>query len=159
MKKLGFILFVAAGMLFGTTACKSKEAAYKAAYLKAQEQPQEVVNEGPEEEVLPADTSVVAPVVNNRVSTERISIIDDNSEKLKPFNVVVGSFSIKTNASSLKERLIADGYDAFLARNNQMMYRVVVGSFDTREEAENLRDAVKAKYSPDFSDAWLLINQ
>ena len=94
-----------------------------------------------------------------RVSNERISIVDDDATKLKLYNVVVGSFSVKTNASSLKERLIQDGYGAFTARNNQMMFRVIAGSFDTRKEAEELRDAIKLKYSPEFSDAWLLINR
>ena len=48
---------------------------------------------------------------------------------------------------------------ALTARNNQMMFRVIAGSFDTRKEAEELRDAIKLKYSPEFSDAWLLINR
>lgn len=112
-------------------------------------------------EEVPVENEVVttqAPV-QERVSNERISVIDDDASKLKLYNVVVGSFSVKTNASSLKERLIKDGYNTFIARNNQMMYRVIAGSFDTRKEAEELRDAIKLKYSPEFNDAWLLINR
>ena len=121
--------------------------------MKAQEK--EAVEEVPvENEVV----TTQAPV-KERVSNERISVVDDDANVLKLYNVVVGSFSVRTNASSLKERLKEDGYGAFLARNNQMMYRVIAGSFDTRKEAEELRDAIKLKYSPEFNDAWLLINQ
>lgn len=153
MKKTFFLGIIAVALLIGVSSCKSKESAYKAAYMKAQEK--EVAEEVPvENEVV----TTQAPV-QERVSNERISIIDDDASKLKLYNVVVGSFSVKTNASSLKERLIKDGYNTFIARNNQMMYRVIAGSFDTRKEAEELRDAIKLKYSPEFSDAWLLINR
>ena len=153
MKKLTILGFIAVVLLIGVSACKSKESAYKAAYMKAQEK--EAVEEVPvENEVV----TTQAPV-QERVSNERISIVDDDATKLKLYNVVVGSFSVKTNASSQKERLIQDGYGAFTARNNQMMFRVIAGSFDTRKEAEELRDAIKLKYSPEFSDAWLLINR
>ena len=153
MKKTFFLGFIAVALLIGVSSCKSKESAYKAAYMKPQEK--EVAEEVPvENEVV----TTQAPV-QERVSNERISIIDDDASKLKLYNVVVGSFSVKTNASSLKERLIKDGYNTFIARNNQMMYRVIAGSFDTRKEAEELRDAIKLKYSPEFSDAWLLINR
>ena len=153
MKKTFFLGFIAVALLIGVSSCKSKESAYKAAYMKAQEK--EVAEEVPvENEVV----TTQAPV-QERVSNERISIIDDDASKLKLYNVVVGTFSVKTNAPSLKERLIKDGYNTFIARNNQMMYRVIAGSFDTRKEAEELRDAIKLKYSPEFSDAWLLINR
>ncbi len=153
MKKTIFLGFIAVALLIGANSCKSKESAYKAAYMKAQEK--EIAEEVPvENEVV----TTQAPV-QERVSNERISVIDDDASKLKLYNVVVGSFSVKTNASSLKERLIKDGYNTFIARNNQMMYRVIAGSFDTRKEAEELRDAIKLKYSPEFNDAWLLINR
>ena len=82
-----------------------------------------------------------------------------DASKLKMFNVVVGSFTIKTNASNLQESLVADGYNAFLAQNAKGMYRVIVGSFDDRPSATELRESVKAKYPNRFSDAWLLINE
>ncbi len=153
MKKNLFAVLVMTMLLVVTSGCKSKESAYKAAYIKAQEK--EAVEE------VPVENEVVANPApqKERVSNERIVIIDDDASKLKMFNVIVGSFSVKTNASSLKERLTKDGYTAFMARNNQMMYRVIIGSYDTRAEAEKLRDAVKLKYSPEFQDAWLLINK
>lgn len=152
MKKYLILGIALSAILVGASSCKSKESAYKAAYLKAQEKEttESVVVEN---EVAPA------PAAQERVSNERITIVDDDASKLKMYNVVVGSFSIKTNAASLKERLVRDGYPAILARNAQSMYRVIVGSYDTRNEATELRDAVKMKYSPEFSDAWLLINK
>ena len=113
MKKTIFLGFIAVAMMIGASSCKSKESAYKAAYMKAQEK--EAVEEVPvENEVV----TTQAPV-KERVSNERISVVDDDANMLKLYNVVVGSFSVRTNASSLKERLKEDGYGAFLARNNQ----------------------------------------
>ena len=73
MKKLTILGFIAVVLLIGVSACKSKESAYKAAYMKAQEK--EAVEEVPvENEVV----TTQAPI-QERVSNERISIVDDES--------------------------------------------------------------------------------
>ena len=48
------------------------------------------------------------------------------------------------------------GYNAVLGENEQGMLRVIVASFDSKADAADSRDAIKAKYAPDFQDAWLL---
>ena len=48
-------------------------------------------------------------------------------------------------------------YDKFLlGGNEQGMLRVIVASFDNKADAADSRDAIKAKYAPNFQDAWLL---
>ena len=77
MKKLTILGFIAVVLLIGVSACKSKESAYKAAYMKAQEK--EAV------EGVPVENEVVttqAPV-QERVSNECISIVDGDATKLK----------------------------------------------------------------------------
>ena len=54
--------------------------------------------------------------------------------------------------------MVQAGYSAVLATNDAGMLRVIVASFDTREEAVASRDAIKARFAPDFKDAWLLEN-
>jgi len=75
---------------------------------------------------------------------------------VRRYSVVIGSFQNKTNAESLKNRMISNGYNALLAQNEKEMYRVIVASFDTKEEAVIARESFKQRFAPDFSDAWLL---
>ena len=49
-----------------------------------------------------------------------------------------------------------DCYNAVLGENEQGMLRVIVASFDNKADAADSRDAIKAKYAPNFQDAWLL---
>ena len=42
------------------------------------------------------------------------------------------------------------------ARTNKVCLRVIVASFDNKADAADSRDAIKAKYAPNFQDAWLL---
>ena len=160
MKKNWLLIVSAIAIAIGMGSCKSKESAYKAAYEKAQEKP--VVEEpttAPEPVVVkPATpTTTTTPI---RVSSEKITTVNaGDASKLKLFNVVVGSFTMKTNASGGQESLVADGYNAFLAQNAQGMYRVIVGSFDDRPSATELRESIKTKYPNRFNDAWLLINE
>ena len=117
--------------------------------------PVEVVEQ--EEEVVE-----VAPVSKPRTSTattrtEKINAAQgEDASRLKRYSVVVGSFKNKTNAYALKERTQNDGYNAVLGENEQGMLRVIVASFDNKADAADSRDAIKAKYAPNFQDAWLL---
>ena len=138
-------------LLFTLGSCKSKESAYKAAYEKAkQKEMQESSYEVFVDEVAP-----VAPTTPNySVQKERITMIEGTG--LNRYSVVVGSFISKTNASSLKERMQNLGYSSILAQNQQDMYRVILSSYENRYDAAAARDALKAKFYPDFQDAWLL---
>lgn len=158
MKKNWLWMMPAIALMLGLGSCKSKESAYKAAYEKAQEKPV-VETPAPEPVVVKpvAETTTTTPI---RVSNEKVTIVNaGDAHKLKLFNVVVGSFSMKTNASGLQESLVSDGYDAFLVQNPQGMYRVIVGSFDDRTSATNLRESIKSRYPNRFNDAWLLIKE
>ena len=88
---------------------------------------------------------------------EKITPISgENPEGIKLYSVVIGSFKNKTNAYSLKERMQNEGYMPVLGENEQGMLRVILTSHETRKEAEKSRDAIRAKFFPNFQDAWLL---
>lgn len=173
MKKYTILCIALCGaMLF--TGCKSKESAYKQAYLKAKQQDemmqkqQEIVQDQSAQAVQQVEDAVVAPleekpvnqtrVVDNgdniKVRQEAVTVVNGNG--LKDFSVVVGSFSLKANAEGLQQRLISQGYaDAQVVLNSNVspvMYRVVATTFATKTEAESSRLSLTENYP----GAWLL---
>ena len=152
MKKLGLLSMVLCVVTMCCVSCKSKQSAYKAAYEQAKER--EMTNSEPVEEQ-------ITPVTKAKTSTatrqEKITPISgENPEGIKLYSVVIGSFKNKTNAYSLKERMQNEGYMPVLGENEQGMLWVILTSHETRKEAEKSRDAIRAKFFPNFQDAWLL---
>jgi len=148
------------------TGCKSKESAYKQAYLKAKQQ-DEMQQQQPSQVVQDVETNVVVPmeervtsqaqVVDNgdQIAVRQESVTVVNGNGLKNFSVVVGSFGLKGNAEGLQQMLRNQGYDAQVVLNNNVtpiMYRVVATTFDTKSEAEASRNSLADKYP----GAWLL---
>ena len=160
MKKLSFFAAVmCVAMAF--TGCKSSESAYKKAYDKAKATEATEVRTEPEQTYVPEVTQVVeTPVTqtqvvdnmdNTPVRQEAVSVVDGAG--LKNFSVVVGSFSVRANAEGVQQRLKSAGYQAQLAYNQERnMYRVVASTFDSKNDAVNSRNQLRATYP----DAWLL---
>lgn len=159
------IVMIAAFLMVG---CKAKESTYSAAYQMAQQKeladesintPEQTTKAAVVEETpAPSAVKVESPAV--KVSVEKVTTVDaGDAGKLKKFNVIVGTFSITTNANGLKNSLISDGYNAFTVQNAKGWYRVVAASFDTREAATSFRESIKKRYSGKFDDAWLLVNE
>ncbi len=156
MKSKIWLFGLALTLLFSLGACKSKQSAYQSAYEKAKEK--EIAEDKTVTEVTPVSKSATTTTDSNyssaTVQKEKVTTIDGSG--LKQFSVVIGSFMNKTNATSLKERMQQQGYSVIIAQNEKQMYRVIVATFDNKSDAARERDAVKAKYNPDFQDAWLL---
>ena len=160
MKKLSFFAAVmCVAMAF--TGCKSSESAYKKADDKAKANEATEVRTEPEQTYVPEVTQVVeTPVTqtqvvdnmdNTPVRQEAVSVVDGAG--LKNFSVVVGSFSVRANAEGVQQRLKSAGYQAQLAYNQERnMYRVVASTFDSKNDAVNSRNQLRATYP----DAWLL---
>ena len=161
MKKLSFFAAVmCVAMAF--TGCKSSESAYKKAYDKAKANEATEVRTEPEQTYVPEVTQVVeTPVTqtkvvdnmdNTPVRQEAVSVVDGAG--LKNFSVVVGAFSVRANAEGVQQRLKSAGYQAQLAYNQERnMYRVVASTFDSKNDAVNSRNPLRATYP----DAWLLL--
>jgi cell division septation protein DedD len=148
MKSKIYLFGLVFSVLFLLGACKSKESAYKAAYESAKGKE---VQESRVEEITPVEKPQTVSVNSQR---ERVTALDGAG--IRQFSVVIGSFSIKTNAVSLKERMEKQGYKAFLAQNEKNMYRVIVATYDDKSSAAGERQRVKEKYYPDFQDSWIL---
>ncbi len=142
----------------------SKESAYKKAYEKAKAQEaQQTEVAAPQEEapvVTPlvekpaTQTTVTDNTDNATVRTEAVTLVDGNG--LKDFSVVVGSFSLKSNALGLQQRLKNQGHPAQVAYNPSInYYRVIVSTFDNKASAVQSRNQFRATYP----DAWLLLKK
>ena len=165
MKKY-IVLCVGLCLAMCFTGCKSSESAYKKAYEKAQAQTgMQVANPVQQQQVteIPVVTPVVttatnrAQVVDNSdnvvVRQERVSMIYGTG--LKNYSVVVGSFSVVANAEGLQQRLQNVGYASQIVKNeDRNMYRVIASTFDSKADAVQSRDQLRATYP----DAWLLFN-
>ena len=151
MKKIGLLIMTFCLVLTFGTSCKSKQSAYRAAYEQAKARE---MTDSADNDVI---TPVTKPIATSDTREERITPISgENASELKLYSVVIGSFSNRTNAYSLKERMQNDGYSPILAENDQAMLRVILTSFDNRADAERSRDAIRSKYAPNFQDAWIL---
>lgn len=162
MKKL-FVFGLSICMLMAFSSCKSKkESAFKTAYDQAKQQ--ELV-QGSSQASNPIE---IAPVTSNTAAkadasyrSEKVILASGAAGSLKAYSVVCGSFSSKTNADGLRQKLVGEGYNALVVQNPATgMYRVVCGSYDDRQQAAEARAQFKANHpnDADFQKAWLLYN-
>jgi cell division protein FtsN len=147
MKSKFLLIGLALSALVVFDGCKSKESAYKAAYEAAREK--EI--DSTVEEVVPVQKPL--QTTTTTVQKEKVTILDGTTRQ---YNVIIGSFANKTNATSLKSRMEKDGFTVYLAQNAKGMYRVIVASYDDKASAASERDRIKDKYYPNFQDAWIL---
>lgn len=142
----------------------SKESAYKKAYEKAKAQEAQQTEVATPQEEAPVvtplvekpatQTTVIDNTDNATVRTEAVTLVDGNG--LKDFSVVVGSFSLKSNALGLQQRLKNQGHPAQVAYNPSInYYRVIVSTFDNKASAVQSRNQFRATYP----DAWLLLKK
>ncbi|MDR1814261.1 MAG: SPOR domain-containing protein [Tannerella sp.] len=157
MKKF-FLFSTVICFLFAFNSCKSKSSAYKTAYEQARsadvEYETDVATDDDDD-----DSEVLTSEEISYESVRQESVRPMNGEDvsgLKRYSVVIGSFKNRTNAYSLKERMIEEGYRPVVAENDFGMLRVIVSSFDSKADAARSRDSIKKKYAPNFQDAWLL---
>lgn len=151
-------------MVMAFSSCKSKkESAYKTAYDQAKQQ--ELVQGESQAsdpiEIAPV-TSSTTPKADATYRSEKVILASGAAGSLKAFSVVCGSFSSKTNADALRQKLIGEGYNALVVQNPvTSMYRVVCASYDDKQQAADAREAFKANHpgDADFQKAWLLYNK
>jgi cell division protein FtsN len=137
-------------LLFSLNSCKPKQSAYKAAYEAAKARELQETKARPIEE----ETPVTRLSNSEDFQREKVTLVEGSGIQL--YNVVIGSFINPTNAKSLRDRMLNQGYKPVLAQNEKGMYRVIVASFDDRSRAVREREAIKDRFYPEFADAWLL---
>lgn len=139
MKRYSLIL---AGLLILlATACKPTEQGYKAAYDAAKEKREAALSdigvEIPEGGLQQVDGAQLREVngVKVYVLNQRIKPITEGMSLPGSYNVAVGTYKMSTNAKAQSEALVAEGYNAFPAKEGQGMYYTIAGSFPSIDEA------------------------
>ncbi len=162
---LGAVVAVA----FGVVSCHSSESAYKKAYEQAQaaqNAEEAYAQQYGGQETEPIEVTAVTPASvavtpmtdysNVAVRSEDVSLV--NGAGLKAYSVVVGSFTMLSNAQGLQSSLQGRGYGAQIVQadvNGSSFFRVVATTFDSKEEAARSR----AGLMQEFHDAWLLFKR
>lgn len=154
------IVFTAIAIaILNIVSCKPNQALTREAYQKAMEA-------AASKPTITADTPTDGAITEIQPMATQTTIARERSESVKVigngtlgrYNVVIGTYKQLTNANSMRDRFIADGYAAFVVQNAKGAYRVIACSFDTREEAEAARLELTKHYpSTLIKDPWLLV--
>ena len=149
MKKIFGFLLMAAIIGFSTTSCKSK---------------QKVVEISGSDISATETKATTQPVVVNQVESNERTIIESfkladgetNSDAFnRKYHVVVGSFSVQSNARNLQRTLNNEGNAAIVVVNQQGMYRVLIASYDEYAQARARINQINTR----FPDAWVLMQR
>lgn len=60
------------------------------------------------------------------------------------FTIQLGAFSKESSATSLSERLVKNGYDAYILAVSDKLFRVRVGTFQSRADAKVVAEQIKS---------------
>lgn len=104
--------------------------------------------------VQPKVEEKVTPEAKN-VPSEEFTVVDaENSEPLKTYHVVIGSFKYQSNAQGLQKNMKPD-YSPVIVRNTKGMFRVLLISYDDFESAKNKCEELQSQ----FPDVWILVQR
>lgn len=134
--------------------CKSNEKAYQVAFEKMREKDAELAKQ--EETDLLGDSSETlikrTTVVNLKIR-ESVTVVLGDSKNLSKFNIVLKSLINRTNAKSLYDRMVEQGYSAVLVQNSKKEYRVIVESCKYEVDADRIANELKKTWP----DTWILV--
>ena len=133
-RKSLYLLLSAPALLVAVAACKPTEANYRAAYeaslAKREAQDAEmrefgiVLREGdPQWRAVGSDS-----ILYRR---EPLAALEKDTARMHPYNVVIASYSMPTNARAHAERLAGEGFKSRVLQNGDSRYYTVVAEFDS----------------------------
>lgn len=154
MKKNTLLMALAIAAALTASGCKSQKTLSQAAAVA---DPVDEVQEV--QPITYAQPQREKPVVKPGDKSEAVTAVNAaDAALLRDYNVVVGSFTSKANAEAYKITMQQRGYSAYVVTNAEGWYRVIAASYDTRDEAEPVRDRIRAAYPAEScGQAWLLI--
>jgi hypothetical protein len=148
MKKL---LYLGLTLAIGLVGCKTSEENYRAAYDRAMAGRDSVASldatiYGAKRRPIGSQT-VVSGTDTVAIFTHRVSLTEGGGDALHTFNVVVGQFKQSFNALSMRERLVAAGYEqALVVQTAEPYYYVVLSSWTKRAEAVEALRSIPADF-------------
>lgn len=140
-------------LLFGHKDHKKKKKAAGEEPLEVVIAPVPVKKDTVHKEVAP-EVDTMALEVDTVVPIKEEKVIDTESDSIKAYYVIVGSFKSKQSAENLRKRLVVMGFkESVILENEKGMYRVATASFSTHDDCWNEVFLIRKKY-PQFADAW-----
>lgn len=133
-------------LLFGHKDHKKKKKAAEEEPLEVMIAPVPVKKDTVYKEAAP-EVDPVAPIKEEKV-------VDTESDSIKAYYVIVGSFKSKQRAENLRKRLVFMGFkESAILRNENGMYRVATAPFNTHTDCWNEVFLIRKKFLQ-FADAW-----
>lgn len=135
------------------SSCHSNEQNYREAYEKAMERRQTGIGAETYAKI-EAERQRYTTTINGdsvRMVYMNVNVAIDTTDVVKPYNVIVATFTQRINAKSYRDRLREEcGYPSYVVfGGNEKQYFVVLQGFDDKEAAaellRGLRDKVKIK--------------
>ena len=149
MKRVFLIVTVLA---LAFSSCKTSKSVSHSAYQPAIEK--NVPQEEPQQPVAEEKPVVQEPEKPIVVKTEEVTIDKSTDQKLYPFYVVIGSFSMSENAYTLLDQQMTKGEKASVLKSESGMLRVACLGTASEQEARNKIEQIRA--GNEFPDVWLL---
>lgn len=152
MKKFFPLILLTVAFSITLSSCKSKQ---KITEIPAATIPATKTASGT---VAAAKTDVAPVTVKEETRSESFKLAsgETNSAALTfKYHVVVGSFSVHSNALNLRTKLTNEGNNALTVENEKGMLRVIISSFNDYNEAHSKIRQIKTTYP----DAWVLVQK
>lgn len=143
------------------SSCHTTEENYKASYDIAAQKKRQGVDEETYNKIQQEKNSATA-VVNGdsvRILNQYVGFIDVKRDETGLYSLIVAQFKQKTNARSMRDRLITEGHKSYvLFYAKEKLYYVAVEGFDNPEDAvAYMRDAEnKIKMKVNLQNLWIL---
>ena len=156
------ILAMASIFCFTFTSCHTTEENYKASYDIAADKAKKGIGNDVYDKIQ-AEQNKATDIINGdsvRMLHRAVGFVDVEKKDVKRFNVVVRQFKQRTNARSMRDRLIAEGLQScVLFYTPDKDYYVVAQGFDTKEEAAAFIKTAdkKIKMKLPLDKIWILV--
>jgi len=151
MKKLFPFMLLTVIFSLSFSSCKSKQ---KITEIPAATIPATKINTT----TTTSKTEVATTPVKEETRSESFKLASgetNNAALAFKYHVVVGSFSVHSNALNLRTRLTNEGNNALTVENEKAMLRVIIASYNDYQEAHGKIKQIKASYP----DAWVLVQK
>lgn len=144
-------LFLFAGIIsLSFSACKSKQIV-----TEIQSATEPATTTAPVQEVDVTEDQVVASPEPETTRSESFKMADGETNTAafnKKYHVQVGAFKNHDNARNLRNKLVAQGHNAFVVENDTGFLRVIIESFDDYGDARAKINQINDEYP----GAWVL---
>lgn len=104
------------------------------------------------------EKEIEAPAIVVREEKVKTVDVDETTENIYRYYVIIGSFRYVDNARNYKTELIREGFVPVILENENGLFRVSVAAYNNEQPARNNISSIRRNY-PKYADVWLLIRK